>query len=49
MPIVLGRHLIEAGHKPGPSFKGALDAAYDVQLEGEDDMSVLLAAAEKSL
>lgn len=33
-PILLGRHLIERGQKPGPNFKSILSAAYDAQLEG---------------
>ena len=36
-PIVRGRDLIVLGMKPGPAFKGILDAAYDAQLEGEFD------------
>jgi tRNA nucleotidyltransferase (CCA-adding enzyme) len=33
-PIVLGRHLIALGHKPGPTFKPTLDAAFEAQLDG---------------
>jgi tRNA nucleotidyltransferase (CCA-adding enzyme) len=33
-PIVLGRHLIALGRKPGPGFKPVLDAAFEAQLEG---------------
>jgi tRNA nucleotidyltransferase (CCA-adding enzyme) len=33
-PIVLGRHLIALGLKPGPDFKPALDAAFEAQLDG---------------
>ena len=33
--ILMGRHLVAAGHKPGPSFKIALDAAYDQQLDND--------------
>lgn len=33
-PIILGRHLILLGFKPGPSFKLALDAAFESQLDG---------------
>lgn len=33
-PILLGRHLIEAGMKPGPAFKRILDAAFEAQLDG---------------
>lgn len=34
-PIVLGRHLIELGMKPGPQFKPIIDAAFEAQLDGE--------------
>jgi tRNA nucleotidyltransferase (CCA-adding enzyme) len=33
-PIVLGRHLIMLGLKPGPGFRDALDAAFESQLDG---------------
>jgi len=33
-PIVLGRHLVALGFKPGPHFKAALDAAFESQLDG---------------
>ena len=33
-PIVLGRHLIALGMKPGPGFKPLLDAAFEAQIEG---------------
>ena len=33
-PIVLGRHLIELGRKPGPDFKPIIDAAFEAQLDG---------------
>jgi tRNA nucleotidyltransferase (CCA-adding enzyme) len=33
-PIVLGRHLIQLGMKPGPDFKPILDAAFEAQLDG---------------
>lgn len=33
-PLVLGRHLVALGHKPGPSFKPVLDAAFEAQLDG---------------
>lgn len=33
-PILLGRHLIELGEKPGPAFKPILDAAFEAQLDG---------------
>jgi len=34
-PILLGRHLVELGIKPGPNFGKILDRAYEAQLEGE--------------
>ena len=34
-PILLGRHLIERGHAPGPGFSRILTAAFEAQLEGE--------------
>ena len=34
-PILLGRHLIEKGMKPGPEFSVILSAAYEAQLEGQ--------------
>jgi tRNA nucleotidyltransferase (CCA-adding enzyme) len=33
-PIVLGRHLIAAGLKPGPGFTPLIDAAFEAQLDG---------------
>jgi tRNA nucleotidyltransferase (CCA-adding enzyme) len=33
-PIVLGRHLIALGRKPGPDFKAITDAAFEAQLDG---------------
>jgi tRNA nucleotidyltransferase (CCA-adding enzyme) len=33
-PLILGRHLMALGLKPGPQFKGILDAAFEAQLEG---------------
>jgi tRNA nucleotidyltransferase (CCA-adding enzyme) len=33
-PILMGRHLIELGLKPGKKFGVILDQAYDAQLEG---------------
>jgi len=33
-PLVLGRHLIDRGLKPGPSFKPILDEIFEAQLEG---------------
>lgn len=33
--ILMGRHLIEMGLKPGPEFKRILDAIYEMQLDGK--------------
>ena len=33
-PIVMGRHLIDLGLRPGPEFKRILDACYEAQLDG---------------
>jgi tRNA nucleotidyltransferase (CCA-adding enzyme) len=33
-PIVLGRHLVALGCRPGPHFAPALDAAFESQLDG---------------
>ena len=33
-PLIQGRHLIALGHKPGPSFKPVLEAAFEAQLDG---------------
>lgn len=33
-PILLGRHLIGLGRKPGPDFKPVLEAAFEAQLDG---------------
>ncbi len=34
-PLVLGRHLIDLGLRPGPHFKPLLDACFEAQLDGE--------------
>ena len=34
MPLVTGDDLTDAGLKPGPRFKVALEQTYDAQLEG---------------
>jgi hypothetical protein len=47
--IVKGIDLINAGFKPGEGFKDALQAAFDAQLEGEDDKAVLLQIAIGSM
>ncbi len=43
-PILLGRHLIAAGLKPGPDFKRLLDAAFEAQLDGafSDESTALI-------
>ena len=33
-PIILGRHLVALGRRPGPEFKPVLDAAFEAQLDG---------------
>jgi tRNA nucleotidyltransferase (CCA-adding enzyme) len=43
--ILMGRHLIGAGVKPGPTFKVRLDAAYEQQIEGIEDLDALLNVA----
>lgn len=48
--VLMGRDLIQAGIKPGPVFKKALDAAYEVQMDDatlskEQLLSVALIAA----
>jgi len=49
-PILLGRHLIARGHKPGKDFSQMLQAAYGWQLEtGETDIEHLYQAALKGL
>jgi len=34
-PILMGRHLIEMGAKPGPNFSRILSAIYEAQMDGE--------------
>lgn len=36
-PIVMGRHLLELGLKPGPHFKPLLDQCFEAQINGEFD------------
>jgi tRNA nucleotidyltransferase (CCA-adding enzyme) len=33
-PLILGRHLVAMGRRPGPDFKPVLDAAFEAQLDG---------------
>jgi tRNA nucleotidyltransferase (CCA-adding enzyme) len=49
-PVLMGRHLIELGLKPGREFGVLLDAAYDAQLEGKffDRIDALRWLAEES-
>lgn len=45
-PVLMGRHLIERGHRPGKEFGSILKAAYEHQLEtGETDVEKLYRAA----
>jgi tRNA nucleotidyltransferase (CCA-adding enzyme) len=44
-PILLGRHLLETGLKPGPEIGERLRKAYEVQLDGVDDLDALLKVA----
>ena len=44
-PILMGRHLQNAGVKPGPVFKKMLDAAYEQQMQGVEDIDSLLSVA----
>ena len=47
-PILMGRHLIELGLKPGPEFKTILDAIYEKQMDGEvADLGEALRAARR--
>jgi len=34
-PILMGRHLLDRGHEPGPAMGAILDRAYEAQIEGE--------------
>ena len=34
-PVLLGRHLVEAGLEPGPALGSILNAAYEAQLAGK--------------
>jgi len=47
-PIVMGRHLIALGMKPGPKFKVILDQAYELQMEGMTDPTAILKALDVS-
>jgi tRNA nucleotidyltransferase (CCA-adding enzyme) len=43
-PILLGRHLIALGHRPGPDFTAILHAAFEAQLDGvfSDEATALI-------
>lgn len=46
-PILMGRHLLELGLEPGPTFKKILDAVYERQLDGEiTDVGSAISAAK---
>ena len=45
-PIVKGRDLIAIGLEPGPQFKPILDRAYELQIEGMDDVSEILSSLD---
>lgn len=46
--VVMGRHLIELGWKPGPEFKPFLDECRDVQYEtGSEDVGAIIAEAQR--
>lgn len=48
-PVLLGRHLVERGHKPGKAFAQMLKAAYEWQLEtGETDLEKLYQVAQQA-
>lgn len=47
-PVLLGRHLIEAGHEPGPEMGRRLRWVYELQLEGKvTNLDEALSAARK--
>ncbi len=49
-PILMGRHLIGLGLKPGPQFKKILDAVYEMQLDGKVvDLPAAIAVAKELL
>jgi poly(A) polymerase/tRNA nucleotidyltransferase (CCA-adding enzyme) len=49
-PVLMGRHLIDRGHEPGPHFGDALDAAFEVQLDdGVTDKDKLYEVAKPHL
>ena len=49
-PIVLGRHLIERGLKPGPEFSPILEQCFDAQMDGDfEDLEGGLAMLDQFL
>jgi tRNA nucleotidyltransferase (CCA-adding enzyme) len=49
-PILLGRHLLELGMKPGPSVGEILKAVYEQQLDGAvSDLDQAIASARTML
>jgi len=47
-PILMGRHLIGLGQKPGPIFSQILDSVYERQLDGEiNELDAALGAAKE--
>ena len=49
VPLLSGDDLIAAGHRPGPYFAVALDAAYDAQLAGHiSSLDEAMAIAERT-
>lgn len=49
-PILLGRHLLELGMRPGPAMGGILKAVYEQQLDGKvTDLESAIAAARALL
>ena len=49
-PIVLGRHLIERGLKPGPEFSPILEQCFDAQMDGDfEDLEGGLALLDQFL
>jgi tRNA nucleotidyltransferase (CCA-adding enzyme) len=49
-PILLGRHLIELGVRPGPAMGDILKAVYEQQLDGKvSDLAGAIAAARTLL
>lgn len=49
-PILMGRHLMDLGLKPGPQFKKILDAVYESQLDGNvATLAQAISSAQKML